>query len=239
MSLKLHVEDVLWNFDTIGGVDNHQTLTVSGDKLGFDDRYLQSVRRTFTGDSRESVMETIKTTFDRADEILKAYQCNYYIQPNTPHIHQEQIEIVKEMQNHVKEIHDRCDPLSNGLDRLSTFERYINDSSIQTKISRLKKRVQQLRSKCQHLSEKILARLRLITSNHDTCCYQMVGLKGLHAHPSLSQASPTVMGLPGPKLKSLDILQVSNENKHKEPCDVDPLIKHQTPSLEDTEKKCL
>lgn len=211
MSLKLHVEDILWNFDTIGGVENHQTLTVSGEKLGFDDRYLQFVRRSITGDSREAVMDVIKNTFDRADEILKSFQCNYYIQPDTPHIHQEQIEVVKEIQTNVKELLDRCDPLSEGLSRLATFERYINDSGIQTKIVRLKKRVQDLRTKCQRLTEKIQQRLGVIDATNNTCCYRMVGMPGLTAHPSLSHASPTVMAVPGPRLHHLEPLQTDRE----------------------------
>lgn len=62
--LSVIVSDMLLNLDILGSISNHQTLMVDGDRLRFDTRYAQWIRRSVTGDSRAQIRHDRKDVYD-------------------------------------------------------------------------------------------------------------------------------------------------------------------------------
>jgi len=168
MALQTVVADILWNLDIIGAVSNHQTLLVDGDKLAFDTRYLQWLRRPVTGDSRSQILAAVDKTFQLFEEVLHSYQCNSYISNTTTHVHQEQLEIADNILNNLQNLMSRKTHVNNGLSTLSTFERYNDDSGFKIEMNRFSERMQKLCRKCETLKQKMIQRMP-----QRTCCYNI------------------------------------------------------------------
>lgn len=149
MALKSLTGDILWNFDILGSIDLHQTLLVDGDRLNFDNRYLQSVRRTISQDSRDHVLRVIQKTFDQCEELLHAYQCNVYCHQQRKELKQEQLDIVTTIHDNINHILSRKQRLIDGLTNLASYERYANDSAFKIEIQRFLDRVEKICKKCE------------------------------------------------------------------------------------------
>jgi len=165
MSLSMVVSDILWNLDVLGAVTNHQTLLVSGDKLAFDNRYLQWVRRPISGDSRSHILSALEKTFGLFEEVLQSYQSNIYV--NTAgNLSHEQSEIADNILINLKNLVDRQECVNTGLNTLMTFERYNHDSAFKIEMNRFMERMDRLCKKCQNLTSRIeKAPLRLYHSS--------------------------------------------------------------------------
>lgn len=193
MSLATVVSDILWNLDIISSIGSHQTLLVDGDKLGFDTRYMQWLRRPMTGDSREEILHAINKTFKLFEEVLHSYQCNSYINNAISHVHQEQLEIADNILTNLKNLMKRKDKVVQGLITLSTFERYNNDSGFKIEMKRFEERMMKLYQKSEQIEQKMLQKLP-----HHSCCYtiplpepQPLHNFRLDATPSPSMSSQT------------------------------------------------
>jgi len=153
MALNLIFSDVIWNLETISSLDNHQTLLVFGDKLNFDNRLFQSVRRTFTDDSRTQIASAIEKTLALAKEIFTSYQSCVYMNPTTLRC-QEQDDVADNIVNNLKLLESKKDGFLRGLQILSTFERYKGDPSFQIKIGLFTTNIKALADKCAVLRSK-------------------------------------------------------------------------------------
>jgi hypothetical protein len=157
MSLTTLFKDVAWNLDTVASIDNHQTLLVFGDRLDFDTRVLQSIRRALTDDGRDQILRVIDKSLTLAKEMLVSYQHSVYLQrPIQFHtlLHQEHLDIAETINNQVGELNDKKEKIIQGLTILSTFERYKQDSAFQIKIANFISVVERLCTKCVELQTK-------------------------------------------------------------------------------------
>jgi hypothetical protein len=156
MALSTVVADVMWNFDIIGSINIHQTLLVNGDKLNFENRYFQFIRRTITSDGREQILQTIDKTFTICEEILHSYQCNMYVNTEQfENLHQEQLEIVSTIYDTLHNFIDRKKSVMNGLKVLSSFERYNDDPAFRIEIKRFNDRLEKIMKKCEQLKSRM------------------------------------------------------------------------------------
>lgn len=151
MALQTVVADVLWNFDVISSVDSHQTLLLDGDRLQFDTRYAQWLRRPISGDSRKQILVVLERTFARCDEVLHSYQCNTYIGSATSGLLQEQRMIVTNISDTLHSILKRQEPVIKGLKTLGTFERYSVDSAFSIGVTRFVEHMQRICRWCETL----------------------------------------------------------------------------------------
>jgi len=152
MALTTLFDSLLWNFDIIGSINIHQTLLVNGDKLNFETRYFQFVRRALTSDSREQILQAIDKTFSSCEEILHAYQCNMYVNSDqVEQLHQEQLEIVSTIYDNLNNFVARKANVIKGLNVLSSFERYNNDPSFRIEIKRFTERLEKIIKKCEQI----------------------------------------------------------------------------------------
>lgn len=219
MSMQTVVSDILWNLDIIGSISNHQTLLVDGDRLAFDTRYFQSIRRPFTGDSRTQILAAISKTFKVFEEVLHSYQCNSYISDNTTHIHQEQLEIADNILTNLNNLTSRQADVATGLSTLATFERYNDDSAFKIEMNRFSDHMKKLCRKCEILKDKMVQRMPATGS----CCYKILpehkGSNGLtrryknHHHPPRpSMMTPPPPPPPPPPMLSTTSPNASNSN---------------------------
>jgi hypothetical protein len=156
MALSVVVGDVLWNFDIIASINIHQTLLVDGNRLNFDNRYFQFLRRPLTGDSRDLILQVIEKNFTVCEEILHSYQCNMYINEKDENkLHQEQKEIVGTIYDNLNHFIERKSKVINGLKILATFERYNDDPSFRIEMKRFVDRLEKLIKKCEALKLKM------------------------------------------------------------------------------------
>lgn len=145
MALAVIVSDALLNLDILGSITINQTLMVDGDRLRFDTRYAQWFRRSVSGDSRQQIQNAIEKTFTIFEELLHSYQCNIHIiQPDTPNMKHEQAMIVTRIADTLKSICARKTKVIEGLDKLSTFERYSGDSEFKIQMTRFGDRMQNI-----------------------------------------------------------------------------------------------
>lgn len=145
MALASVASDVLLNLDILGSITNHQTLMVEGDRLRFDNRYVQWVRRPLTGDSRDQIKCAIEKTLTIAEELLHSYQCNtYVVHPDLERMQHEQTMIVTTIFDTLTNVVARKAKVMAGLDILSTFERYTHDPEFKIQMSRFSDRMQRL-----------------------------------------------------------------------------------------------
>ena len=155
MALNTLFHDISWNLDTIKSITNHQTLLVVGDKLNLDDRYIQSIRRSFTFDSRKQILQVIEKTLVSTRELLISYQHSTYLQQSSStHVYQEQIDVAENIYANVQELLHKKDGVLQGLQILATFERYTKDTAFQIKIQNFSKHVQSLHQKCLQLKQR-------------------------------------------------------------------------------------
>jgi hypothetical protein len=143
MAVPTIVSDILLNLDILGSITNHQTLLVEGDRLRFDLRYAQWVRRPLTGDGREQIKTVIEKTFSICEEILHSYQCNSYI-TNPDIVNHEQTMIVNNISDTLNNIVTRKTKVIQGLETLSTFERYTGDPAFKIQMSRFCERMSRI-----------------------------------------------------------------------------------------------
>jgi hypothetical protein len=151
MALNTLFKDIIWNLDTICSIDNRQTLMVFGDKLNFDDRLFQSIRRAMTDDGRSQIVTVIEKTLTLTNELLTSYKHSNYIQPSMKYTYQEQMDIAENIANNVTEIQNKKDNLIKGLKFLSTFERYKSDAAFQIKIKNFIGKINRIFKKCENL----------------------------------------------------------------------------------------
>lgn len=161
MALQSVVGDILWNLDVVGAIDNHQTLLVQGDRLAFDTRYFQFIRRPVSGNSRQQILTTLEKTFILFEEVIQSYQSNNYVNSSTP-LTSEQIEVADNIMCNLKNLIHRQALVIHGLTTLSTFERYNQDSSFKLEMNRFIERISKLCRKCETLVSKLQTRLPLI-----------------------------------------------------------------------------
>ena len=159
MALKTVVIDIMWNLDIIGSLTNHQTLMVDGDRLQFDTRYVQWLRRTVTIDSRERILNAIRKTFDLCEEVVHSYQCNIYIKgiPEEHLCHHEQLEIISNILENLQSFINRKKMVVEGLNVLCTFERYSQDTAFRIEMGRFMDRMQKLCRRCEGLKQSIIS----------------------------------------------------------------------------------
>jgi len=167
MALNTLVQDILWNFDILSRVSLHQTLLVVGDKLDFDQRYMQCARRTFSGDSREAILHAISKTFIHCEEILGSYQ--YVINNESLRILCEKMDSIHDMiwlQNehvetgnaifeNLQHFIDRKNGVIKGLNILSTFERYNSDTAFKIELQRFVEKIEKFIRKCENMKLKM------------------------------------------------------------------------------------
>lgn len=145
MALANVASDILLNFDVIGNITTHQTLMVEGNRLGFEVRYAQFVRRHISGDGRKQIRDAIEKTFTICEELLHSYQCNTYVLNfSDSRLHQEQAMIVTNIRDTLKQIMERRTSVIEGLETLSTFERYNYDPEFKIQMERFKERMQKV-----------------------------------------------------------------------------------------------
>ena len=154
MALKTLFQDIMWNLNTLSSIDNHQTLLVTGDKLNFDTRFFQSIRRALSEDGRKNVLNAIEKTLYLSDELLSSYQHSHYLCPGRIPQHEEEKEMANHMLTHILEIESKKEKVIEGLEKLATFERYQADASFQISISNFKNKIHQLYLKCVEIRHK-------------------------------------------------------------------------------------
>ena len=154
MALNTLFSDIIWNLDTISFIENHQTLLVNGDKLCFDDRFLQSLMRIVTDDGRQQILAAIEKTYLMTHELLNSYQHSTYLQPYQGTLYQEKVDIADNINHHLSEIESKRDQVIKGLQILSTFERYTMDSSFQIKIKKFISQTINISRKCVTLQKR-------------------------------------------------------------------------------------
>lgn len=167
MAVQTVVNDILWNLDIISAVTTHQTLMVYGDKLEFDARYLQHLRRHITNDSRQLILHTIQKTFSLCEEIIQSYQ--YVLSSeslksiciDSPTVHDsvwlqnEQIDIANSIYDNLQNFIQRKAGVIQGLKTLSNFERYNMDTSFKLEMNRLIEKTEKFTRKCDVLLSKM------------------------------------------------------------------------------------
>lgn len=153
MALDTIVSDIMWNLDIIRAITNHQTLMVHGNRLEFDNRVLQWLRRPLTGDSRQQILNAIQNTFTMFEEVLRSYQCNIYIQNPDDYKQAEQSEVIDKIYTHLTGFIERRNEVFNGLEILSTFERYNNDHQFNIRLKSIKTTINRLYDKCVVMSK--------------------------------------------------------------------------------------
>lgn len=145
MALAILASDILLNLDILGSITNHQTLLVEGDRLRFDTRYMQWMRRPLTGDSREQIKAAIDKTLSMCEELLHSYQCNTYVVcPDAHHMQHEQTMIVTQIADTLNNIVARKARVVSGLEILNTFERYTHDPEFRIQTFRFGERMVRL-----------------------------------------------------------------------------------------------
>ena len=167
MALQTVVNDILWNLDIISLVNTNQTLLVDGDKLGFDMRYLQGLRRPLTGDSRNQILAVIQKTLNLCEETLQSYQfvLNSDSQrlfcekigsiPDTVWLQNEQIDVINNVYDNLQNFISRKKGVIRGLQNLSTFERYNNDTSFKIDLNRFVQKLEKFIRKCENVRTKM------------------------------------------------------------------------------------
>lgn len=154
MALNTIVADVLHNLDILAEITNHQTLLVNGDRLDYDQRYFQSLRRSLSGDSRHNVLKVIHRTFDKFQEIIESYQSQTYSSSYHIRSRREEKDLMDNIVDNIQSLIQREQKVIQGLQILSTFSRYDKDPSFRIKIDRLKKKIHNLCKKGQSLIKK-------------------------------------------------------------------------------------
>ena len=149
MALNSLFKDIMRNFNTVANTNNHQTLMVKGDKLDFDNRNFQALRRMISDDGRKEIIKVISKTLKLTQELLHSYQNSIYLQQLTPYSYQ-----AENIFNNVNELQEKKEGILQGLDVLGTFERYVNDPSFQLEIDEFKKIVHRICDKCLSISKQ-------------------------------------------------------------------------------------
>ena len=153
MALSTVFSDVEWNMTTIGTIKTHTTLMVVGDRLLIDNRYLQSIFRMHSDDSRAHIVRVITKTFRICTELLNSYNHSQYLQSNRG-LSEDQLEVAEEMVNQVQSVRKMEKSVIEGLQTLSTFKRYTLDSSFRIEMDKLVKKMQKICVKCTALCQR-------------------------------------------------------------------------------------
>ncbi len=160
MSLDTLCTDILWNFEILSSLEPNQTLLVSGDRLSFDTRRFQSLRRALTDDSRTQIVTTINKTLTLLGEMLTSYQYSVYLQPPVGgyvghgSASQERFDTTERMYDNLETIVSKYEGVVKGLNVVKTFERYTKDVGFLIDIERIKVDLGKLIAKCSALIEK-------------------------------------------------------------------------------------
>ena len=167
MALQTVVNDILWNLDIISEVTNQQTLKCDGNRLEFDNRYLQYIRRSLSNDSRQLILHTIQKTFLLIEEIIQSYQYVLsseslrVVTNKTPEIpdgvwvQNEQVDIANNIYDNLQNFILRKNAVIQGLRTLSTFERYNTDTSFKIEMNRFIDKTEKLTRKCETIRSKM------------------------------------------------------------------------------------
>lgn len=163
MALNTLCLDILWNLEILKSLEPNNTLLVIGDRLSFDNHRFQSIRRTWSGNSRSQIIGAINKTINLLDELLVSYQYCVYLQPQLPFPtkhSQEQTDITEKIHDNLKAIFDKQDGVNQGLETIKKFERYTNDIAFIIDIDNAKASLQKLMGKCQALTLRAKQSLR-------------------------------------------------------------------------------
>ena len=167
MALQTVVNDILWNLDIISEITNQQTLMCDGNKLEFDNRYLQYIRRSLSNDSRQLILHTIQKTFLLIEEIIQSYQYVLsseslrVLTDKTPEIpdgvwvQNEQVDIANNIYDNLQNFILRKAGVIQGLRTLSTCERYNTDTSFKIEMNRFIDKTEKLTRKCENIRLKM------------------------------------------------------------------------------------
>lgn len=129
MTLCNSVKDILWNFEILSMIENHQTLYVEGDKLYIDDRRFQFIIRAFCGDSRNKIVAVIKKSLEMYDEIMTVYKLLYTNSKNNDLNRNNDLN--EKIVSNLNQLSEKTESVKNGLSTLATFSRYNKDLSFQ------------------------------------------------------------------------------------------------------------
>jgi hypothetical protein len=146
MSMCTIVKDILWNFNILSSLENHQTLYVEGDKLFLEDRMFQFIRRTFSGDSRNRIINSIEKSLNMFDEVLQVYKI--YMENNNKSLTKE---INQNIFYNLQKLTQQKEKVVNGLITLRTYMRYIKDQSFLFSVDDFINRLNQLNNKANDL----------------------------------------------------------------------------------------
>ncbi len=167
MALQTVVNGVLWNLDVLSNITSHQTLLVQGDKLDFDNRYLQIIRRPLTQDSRSSILQAIQRTFQICEEVTQSYV--YVLNSDSNRLRNEKTEAFTSseaqsiwLQNqefdtaisifdNLKKIIERETNVVSGLQALSNFERYAEDKAFKIEMKSFIEKMRRIARRCQNI----------------------------------------------------------------------------------------
>ena len=145
MSLETVHKELLWNFDTLIHVTEQTTLLVVGNRLELDTRSLQSIRRTYTADSRFQIIDKIKRTLVVCEELLVSYKLSSFLnhcQTKDDYL------LASVVKRNVDQLASRLPSAGEGLGKLANFERYSHDKHFQIEIGYLKDKLQTLSDLC-------------------------------------------------------------------------------------------
>lgn len=170
MALPIVYKDIMNNMNVLARVAHHQTLSVVGDALYFENRSISWLMRAVTGDSRVAIMNAIEKTFDKAEELLHCYETSTFINFQDGHIHPHELGIMMEQ---LKDMGERKDSVCEGLAHLGTFARYADDAEFQLNVETFQKRMRNLARGCKAVLDQVQHRLEHHAKGDKTgkaCC---------------------------------------------------------------------
>ena len=159
MSLATSFELILDNLDVIQSLPANYTLMTHGDgiRLKYDNRYVQSVQRFISSDSRETLKEAISKTISMLEEHIGSYKQNSLL-TSTRQLNERDADQVREMIANLRKASDLI-PIAIEIltDRLMNFERYQHDygwkremKKLTSKLDTCKQTIDPFLEKCQN-----------------------------------------------------------------------------------------
>ncbi len=147
MALQTSFDDVMWNLKILSSIDNNQTLYTKGDKLYFDNRMCQFLRRYFDGDSRTKIQNVIDKTLKVLNEIITSYKLVLQKEQNGTQL----CNLSDTVETNIQEFLNIYDQVNKGLETLSTFERYNSDMEFKISTETYKKKIINMVKNCKEI----------------------------------------------------------------------------------------
>lgn len=140
MSLNSIMSYILENFHIISDNSVNEKLALAeNNSLKIEDRYLPSLQRYLSGDSRTKTLENIHKYLAWVEEVIKSYELNYIVkkleEKKDVKMHKFEKDLVDEIRNNLTQFLKFKQTFQTGLEGLA--KNYVKDSKVKYEIEKI------------------------------------------------------------------------------------------------------